>query len=341
VRRLLALVAACAGGPAVSPPPVHSTPKPAPEVAWDKLVGPIKAIEIRGDDPNGRIKTQLAGVVGKPIDRGEIRAVLGPIIEAGAVGDVRVGGVQRAEGITLVIELVPQPKIHAFAAHDAGGGEVTLPAAAKVAVGMRLDPKMLDGVVSALREDYVGRGYVDAAVAWHTTASGDQVDVSIDVTPGVATTVAGREFHGNAHAPAADLDAAIGKDILVAGSPWHDDEVERAALLISAYYYDHGYVNVRIPTPQPAGGKSPVVFDISEGDQFKMGKITVKNADAEKSKRYLALLQLKKGDVFKRSVIADAIEKIRTMSGKDVLPLTTVDTDHKTIDLTLELDDHH
>ena len=341
MRQALALaLVACgsAAAPAVKPKPVPPQPSVRAEVPWDKLVGPVRQVDvIGGDDATaGRARTALGIEVGRPFDRAQLRSILDAIYQAGGVADVRVTGIQLDDGIRLAVDLVPQPKIHAITTHG-NNPTVEPPVAAKIAVGTRLDPKALDSFAASMRDGYIEQGYVDATVSWTSTPPvGDQVDIVFEVAPGSASIIERRDYHGNAHAPAKELDAAIGSTI-VPGNPWRAEDVERATLLISAYYYDHGYVNVRVANPVPPGGRAPIVFDITEGDQFKIGALAVTGVDAAAMKRYLALVGTKKGDVFSRAVIVDAVQKIRDASKLDVLPLTKVDATKKTIDLTFEL----
>ena len=63
-----------------------------------------------------------------------------------------------------------------------------------------------------------------------------------------------------------------------------------------AYYYDRGYINVAVTLPAPS---ATATFEIKEGDQFRVGKLSIKDASPADQKKWLALLGVKKGDVFK------------------------------------------
>ena len=79
------------------------------------------------------------------------------------------------------------------------------------------------------------------------------------------------------------------------------------------------------------------MFDITEGDLFHLGTVEITGVDAATAKKYMAQVKVKKGDVFKRSAIAESMEKLRTAANVDVLPLTEVDTDKKTIGIKFEI----
>ena len=343
---LVLLLAACGGsgghGDQPTLPPVTTPTGPAPEVAWNQLEGAVKTVTVKGDDATqtAAAKQMLAAEVGKPLDRARLREELTQVLGIKGVGDVSASAVQLADGVELVVALVPARNLHALTAKEAGGQDIPLPGLLSTAVGLPLDPGLLSKVVAELRAEYLAKGYTDVQVAWKDTDVGtNQVDVSIEITPGKATTITTVEFKGNAHAKKADLIKAIA-GTLVASSPWNSDLVDRASLLLSAYYYDHGFINVAVDPPKPSGGSSPATFSITEGDQFRVGKIDVKGVPDADAKKYLAMVTVKKGDVFSRKLMQDGIIKIQDAAKTQVEPVTNIDAKKKTIDVTLDLTQH-
>jgi outer membrane protein insertion porin family len=343
---LLALLAACGGGSATGDhptlPPVTTPTGPAPEVAWDQLEGSVKTVTVKADDATqaAAAKQMLAGEVGKPLDRARLRDELAQVLGIKGIGDVNASAVQLADGVELVVALVPARNLKTLTAKEVGGQDIPLPGLLSTAVGLPLDPTLLAKVVAELRAEYLAKGFTDVQVAWKDTEVGtNQVDVSIEITPGKATTVTTVEFKGNAHAKKADLVKAIA-GTLVASSPWNSDLVDRASLLLSAYYYDHGYINVAVDPPKPSGGASPATFAITEGDQFRVGKIDVKGVPDADAKKYLAMVTVKKGDVFSRKLMQEGIIKIQNAAQTQVEPVTNIDAKKKTIDVTLDLTKH-
>lgn len=345
-RLAFVLLAACGGGGAFGDkptlPPVTTPTGPAPEVAWNQLEGAVKTVTVKSDDATevAAAKPMLAGEVGKPLDRARLRDELAQVLGIKGVGDVSASAVQLADGVELVITLAPARTLHALTAKEVGGQDIPLPGLLSTAVGLPLDPALLAKVVEELRTAYLAKGFTDVQVAWKDADTGtNQVDVSIEITPGKATTITTVEFKGNAHAKKADLMKAI-EGTLVPSSPWNSDLVDRASLQLSAYYYDHGYINVAVDAPKPSGGSSPATFAITEGDQFRVGKIDIKGVPDADAKKYLAMVTVKKGDVFSRKLMQDGIIKIQTAAQTQVEPVTAIDAKKKTIDVTLDLTKH-
>ena len=315
-----------------APPPPKAAPAPV-DVPWDKLEGPVKGVTVKAADATlaPKIQALLAGAIGKPLDRSALREQTSKVFALQGVSDVLVRGIQQDDGITLELDITPQPSVHALTAAQADGTSVALPGQLAAAIGLPLDPVLLDTVAGELRDHFVGDGYPDAAARWTAKPAGSQVDVALVVTPGTRVVIDHVELAGNAHAKAADLVKAMD----LPPGPWNQARVERAALQIDAYYYDHGYVNVSVATPAPSPAPK---FTIKEGDQFKIGKLSIKDTPPADEKKWLVLLGVKKGDVFSRAAMTAGMQKLQDATkAADITPVTNLDPAKKTIDITFEV----
>lgn len=327
MKKLLFVVLAACGG-AAAPAAQKPAPKVAApaDVAWDALEGPVKDVTVNGDPALApKIQALVAGVVGKPLDRQALRAATSQAFALPGVADVVVRGVQREDGISLEIDVTPQPKVHAVVLE---GGDAKHDF--DVPPGSPLDPVKLDAQSLAFQQQLVGDGYPDASVRWHTRAAGDQVDVVVSVAPGTRIVIDHVTLVGNAHAKTADLLEAMD---LPAG-PWNQDRVDRATLQLNSYYFDHGYVNVSVAAPAPSATPT---FTIKEGDQFRIGKLSIKDASPADEKKWLGALGVKKGDVFSRAAMTAGVQKLGEAAKADVEPETKLDDKKKTIDIVFTL----
>ena len=128
-------------------------------VEWSKLVGPIKAVDVNTPDATlvAKVKDAVAGVVGKPLDRGALRTALTVAIALPGVSDVGAHGTQLADGIQLVLDVTPQPTLHALVAREVGGADLPLPGQLTSAIGLPVDPALLDALGVQLRELYLSK----------------------------------------------------------------------------------------------------------------------------------------------------------------------------------------
>jgi len=141
---------------------------------------------------------------------------------------------------------------------------------------------------------------------------------------------------------------------------------------IRGLYQDNGYFKVLVkdpvletedvtragvPMPMPLVGRkhgkvTNITIPIEEGERYRMGKLFFRNADPEKGesltikREYLQkVFPLKEGDIFATDKVRKALEDYRKLYGEfgyidfTAVPLTDVDDQTKTINLTLEFDE--
>jgi outer membrane protein assembly factor BamA len=199
-----------------------------------------------------------------------------------------------------------------------------------VLIGKPLEPARLDAFARQLRETYVRDGYPDAAVRWTTKPAGAAVDVVLLVDAGPKIVIDHVELAGNTHAKTADLVKAMD----LPPGPWNQERVDRATVQLSTYYFDHGYVNVAVEAPPPSATPR---FTIKEGDQYRIGKLSIKDAKPADEKKWLAVLGVKKGDVFSRAAMTTGVQKLQEAAQAAVEPETKLDDKKKTIDIVFTL----
>ncbi len=323
---------------------VAPTPAPAGHaVDWTVLVGPIRAVEISGATAPARTAAHdiLAVEIGTVLDRARLRGELARVLELPEMAAVAVSGSQRSDGIALSVALSPQPVLHAFAVREVGSASDPALSASSIVTGRPLDPSLLDTLTNGLRDSYFDRGYRNAHAKWTLAAvAAGQVDATVELDPGQPFVVDAIELKGNVQAPRAALLKALDSNV-TAGGPWRDDHVDRAKVLLMAYYFDHGFVKVDVDVEDPTGPHGKLVFDITEGSQYRLGAITFPGASEADAKRYLELVGLHPRDVFSRTAIIDGAIRVRDAAhAVNATPSTIVDEAHHLIDVQIELQAH-
>jgi outer membrane protein insertion porin family len=344
---ILVVFVACGGGKAT---PKHRPDidkpidKPAALPESKELVGNITKITVQGataESTRTQVETAMAGVKGKPLDQDKLRAALVDIMKMPAVADVTVHGTQAADGVELVVQVVSQPLMKKLTATEDGGKTIPLGMAA-MPNNSPLEPARIQTLAQSLRDRYVGSGHFNAEVTWKKVAVEGGVDVVIEVKPGPPATIGSIAYKGN-KAAKKTLDAQVAP-VLVVGEPVSSEKIGLAAEKLHHWYWDNGFPNVKIKTPEPVAGKNALVFVIEEGALFKIGKIEIKSALTLENAKLLKTFGVKQGDVFSRTKIADGrqrvLDEVAKTTGKpnvDVLPLTKLDLEKKKIDFTLEI----
>jgi len=347
---IVVLVCACSGGSKKVTPPTQGSGTAAVAKPNDppftgkasELTGVVKKITVTGaayrTQPD--VEAALASAKDKPLDADRVRELLAKAAKIQGVADVAVDAVQLADGIELVVTVTPQPVLKKLTAIETGGKIVPLGMGGAPATGSAIEPHRIQALAGQLRDRYLSQGHFDAQVEWKRTDAADGVEVVIEVTPGVASTIGSVAFKGNT-VPSKKLLEFTSK-ILVVGQPVLADKIEEAALEVTRHYWDIGYANVKIVSPAPVAGKNALVFTITENGVYRIGKITIKGVPAGDEAKYLKLFGAKSGDVFSRTKIAEGrlnVMEAYEKTGKlnvEVTPLTKVDLEKKTLDFTLE-----
>ncbi len=128
------------------------------------------------------------------------------------------------------------------------------------------------------------------------------------------------------------------------GAPYLEEFAERDTLAVTTVYFDHGMVNVAVVSTTrvlPAGAVE-LVFQVKEGDVFRLGKVSLTGFSLGKEKDVLKSMEAKTKSVFSRSALQRDMERLRAraqLQGHvvEITPMTTVDADKKTIDVAFEL----
>jgi outer membrane protein insertion porin family len=161
-----------------------------------------------------------------------------------------------------------------------------------------------------------------------------------DANPSAAHAGPTIVFVGNHAESSSALIAAIDWPFDASGALLQET-FERDLLLVSSYYWDHGYASVKVGVPVVTPGL--VTIPIEEGPKFSINAVTAKGDLLEPEATMLAGLRTHGGDVFSRTNIAADREELtehyqdRGYAYANVLPLTRVDLDKRTIALTWEI----
>ena len=310
--------------------------------------GDVAAVTVTGGAPAQRTGATAATsrLVGAALDRRRLRealdaAMADPTIEGAEVTATQRGG----GGVDVAIAVTGRPTLVGVEVRVAGGDPLAPDAALTAGVGRPLSPPVFDHARAHLVTDYADRGYLHATASWRTVAKGAGVWAIVEIVPGDRVRFGTIRLRGNHDLGDAELAHAIAAD-LAAGQPWNQDAVERASLLLAAYYWDHGYAQVRVdvdPVPATAAGETAIGFTIQEGGRFHLGAITAPALGPAAAGRALAQLAIRSGALFSRTALADARTKLEALAAAqlgypvDITVLTKVDATTSTVDVTFEI----
>jgi outer membrane protein insertion porin family len=351
---------------AESAPAQPDTPALAGEAGDDALFGrTITRIQFRGNRKveDDAIRVNLRSKVGDTLKPETVRSDLRAMWEMGFFEDIVIEAEpEGADGVVLIFAIDEKPSIRKVLI--SGNEEINLEKINEV-LDLKRDTILDVAKVKQNREKihdlYVEKGFYLASVDYEIRPASqgqvdtDQAEVDIWFIIDERSKVEIRDiaFVGNEKIPDAELRGIIATNtggalsFLTDGGIFQEEVFERDLLMITAYYYDRGFINVKIGTPQIQLSRDKrymyLSIPIDEGPVFRIGKIDFNGDLLGKKADYYQRLTVASGEMFNRSKVGNDINEL-TNFYKDkgyayvnVTPLTRVDLEKKTVDLTFEI----
>jgi outer membrane protein insertion porin family len=318
---------------------------------------PVARIAIEGNArvDEEAIRIHVQSRVGTPLDRATVDADVRAIYAMGFFENVEVERREEIEGTVLVFRVRERPLVAAVTIE--GNKKVRtedLEAALKVRPRTILDAEKLRRGVADGRKLYEEKGYLDATITPRTEpvpGADNEVAITYAVDEGKIVRIQHIEVEGNR----AFSDRKL-RRVLTTKEEWILSRFTGAGVLnrealktdaerLTAYYYDHGYVTVRVDEPQVERREDGlyVTIKIDEGDQFTVGVVEFAG-DVRPDLDLRKDLELTPEQVFRSSRLRQDILKITDRYGDvgyafvNIEPETEIDPERKTVDITYRID---
>jgi len=269
------------------------------------------------------IRVQLRTRAGEPLNRDlvdrDIRAVYG----MGFFDQVKadVAPAPDGRGVVVTFRVQERPLIRAVKIEGEEKIErEELESALRVRPRTILDPQKARQGVEAAKRLYADKGYLDVDVTFRTENVGEnEVDLLYAVKEGEPIRVEEIEFEGNE----AFSDRKL-RGIMQTKTGWIlsrftgagnlNKDVLRADMeRLTAWYYDNGYVTVRVDEPRVERREDGlyVTVKIDEGEQFKVGSVKIEGKDLPPDSVALrSELATTEGEVFKASALREDVQRL-------------------------------
>lgn len=323
----------------------------APEAAVSQIV--IQGnVRVEEDAIRVRLRTQ----VGKPLDRDVLDQDIRAVYTMGFFDRVDTDVSPAAAGhVVVTFRLKERPLVRNV---KVDGAEAVKPEDVEGALRIRghaiLDPEKARQGVEAAKKLYADKGYLDVDIAYTTTPVGEnEVDVLYTIKEKTAVGIVDIDFEGNEAFSSRKLRGLMQtgeKTIIsiVTGTGNLNREVLKTDVeRLTAWYYDNGYVTVRIDEPQIKRDDKGIHINIKvdEGPQFSVGKVRVVGNNLPKNLEEIQKsLETKSGETFSAGDLRDDVQKLTDRLSDEgfafttVEPKTNVRSDEKLIDIDFEAD---
>lgn len=156
--------------------------------------------------------------------------------------------------------------------------------------------------VANVRPVYLSHAYLQVQFgAPAVQVNGDNVDVTVPITPGAAYVWGGVTWSGNRAYTTADLNALVTGAGLANGQPADGTKIEAIWKNVRQAYGHRGYIEATVEpkeTFDAASHTAAYTVNISEGEQFHMGKLVLSGLSIDAERRLRAAWKLPEGQLF-------------------------------------------
>ena len=348
------------GTPAAPSGAGSSTPAAGPPTATGvEMQGrPIERVQFRGNRKveDDAIRVQLLSKAGALYDTSKMRDDIRAMWKMGFFADVNVEAeVGATGGLTLTFAVKEKPSIRKVLI--AGNSELGLEKINEV-IDLELDTIVDIGKVKKNREkiaeQYVQKGFYLATVDYEIKPVNEaEVDVWFKIDEKAKVKIRDVQFIGNRSIPDEELRLAIATrredalSMLNDSGVYSQEAFERDLLLVSAHYWDRGFANVKVGTPQLRLSRDKqymyLSIPIDEGPIFTIGTINFKGDLIGSAAENLTKIRMRPGAVVSRTQISEDREKLSAYyqdqgyAYANISPLTKVDLPSRKISLTYEV----
>ncbi|MRR05388.1 MAG: outer membrane protein assembly factor BamA [Deltaproteobacteria bacterium] len=298
----------------------------------------------------------LKSKVGDPFSADKINEDVKAIYRIGIFQDVRAESLKTAQGVSLIFTVAEKPIVRAVS--FAGTKEISndkIRDAIDMKINSVYSSDLLAKSIKKIKTLYADEGYYLAEVSSTTTKTGKNgIRVTFTIKEGDKVLIRKIFFEGNTVFSARKIRKQMEtkeKWFLswITGAGTYKEAVLKNDLgRIADLYFNNGYINVKVGEPQvtllPDKSGLMVMIGITEGDQFRSGSIDFKGDLLLGTEELRSKIKLKTGEVFSREVLRGDVFALTDVYADmgyafaNVSPLSKVDLEKKTIDITYDFE---
>ena len=213
-----------------------------------------------------------------------------------------------------------------------------------------LDRSKVSEGVDKVRKLFTEQGYVNAAVDFAISPeANNQVAVVLDIVEGNRLLIKSISFEGNKAFSESEL-----KDLLTTKEEWifsyftnrgvlDRDILTNDVAILSNHYNDNGYVENKVDEPLIVRAKDglEVIFRVSEGPQYRVGRVEIGGELIEDGQKMLKSVKLTTGQIFRGNRLREDVTTLNEMYANkgfafvQVDPMTQIDQAKKLVDVAL------
>ncbi len=331
----------------------------------DSLVGEITAytgrdflvsnVVLQGNEriDSGAIMRQVEIRAGDPYDAGLLRRDLKNIFKMGYFDDVRVEVDETDKGKKVIFVLQEKPVIASVSIEgEKELKEDAIQERVSVVANTIINPQKVAESVANIRALYKEKGFYNTHVeARLSYPAAEKVDVRFVIEEGAKVFVKEIRFAGNNYFK----DKKLAKVIETSEKglfSWLTDSgllkrgiLEQDAARLASFYHNHGFIEAKIGEPVVVqdGKWLNVTFNISEGDRYRVGDVSITGDLIEDKEKLLAKLNILDEEFLSRRVLREDVLRLNDYYAEngyafaEASPLVSKKSDEKRVDIVINI----
>jgi outer membrane protein insertion porin family len=328
-------------------------PKPAAAVLYQ--VGEI-AVEGNRRVEQRYVRSLLSAGPGQAVSTADIDKDVRALFATGRFEDVTAEIVEQDGKSVLIYRVVERPLLREVT--FSGNKEIKTDKLGELINAKSIEfyrPQLLPGWIESIKKAYVEKGYYATEVEPTVTINDrNEATVSLNIDEGEQVYVTRILFEGNTVFSARQL-----KKVMFTKEKWifsfitgrgayQENLLQADQDIIADQYYNNGYIQVKVKKPLVTlleDKKSmEILFEIEEGEQFRIGKVDIQGDLLKSREELLALLTLQEGAVFSRKELRENMAALNDLYADEgfafvnVTPKTEVEETERRMNITLEVE---
>jgi outer membrane protein insertion porin family len=315
----------------------------------------VRDIEIRGQrrTQESTIRFYLKTEIDKPFSPQILREDIKRLYALQTFDDIRATAEEVPDGIRLIITVTEKPAVRSvtFSGNRAVDKD-EIEKRVLLKERSTFDRNRLNDTVTGLQQHYRQEGYYFAHVSPEVKQVDDnQIDIHLHITEGRKIRIDRIRFTGNRHFTNAVLRKQVQlKEFVLpvisgSASLYKPETLRVDVQLLENFYQNNGFINVRIGDPEveinrEAGAVAITVPIASEGEQYKIGRITLQADEVFTEAELRQQIRLKTGEIYSREAVRQDILALteaytdRGYAFADVAPTVSIDQQTRLIHLS-------
>ena len=315
----------------------------------------VRDIEIRGNrlTQESTIRFYLETEAGKAYVPRVLSDDIKRLYALETFDDIRVTAEEVEGGVRLIVTVTEKPTVRSVTySGDRGIQEEEIEERIQLRERSTFDRGLLNDTVTGLQNHYRESGYYFAHVRPVITPVADnQVDVELVITEGKRIRIHRIEFTGNTFF----TDIQLRKEVQLkeyvlpivsdSGSLYRPEVLRVDLQLLEQLYQNNGFVNVQIGEPvveinREAGAIVVTVPIAREGEQYKVGAVTLTGSEVLSDVELRELVRVTSGEIYAREAVRLDILALteahadRGYAFADVVPSVSLDQQTRLVNLS-------